>query len=53
MNATVAVTPAIPSWFWVPVSARSGEVSGAGSSFGKGSESRSSRRAKRIPMWGP
>ena len=42
-NSTAAAAPTIPSWFWVPVSIRSGAVSGAGLSLVTSSDRSSSR----------
>ena len=47
-KSTAAAAPTIPSWFCVPVSSRSGAVSGAGASLGTSSASRAARRARRA-----
>ena len=45
-NSTAAAAPAMPSWFCVPVSSRSGAVSGAGSSLGTSSDCRAARAGR-------
>ena len=51
-KSTAAAAPTMPSWFCVPVSSRSGIVSGAGWSFGTSSAPSCSRRPKSTPeVW--